>query len=171
MEKTSRNIEMGDARRLQAAAHALGQGTQPAHQGVNWSGDGLRTVAFGVGRIVVDLNDQTVRPSGHGRHTHPFYHPGLAAGVGGVHHHGEMGEFLDRQHGREIQRVAGKVSKVRMPRSQRITRSLPPAMMYSADMSHSSMVEERPRLSRSGLGGMAELLEQIKILCSGRPPG
>src|SRR5699024_2689341 len=42
-------------------------------------------------------------------------------------------------------------SKVRMPRSQRMTFSLPPAMIYSALMIHSSMVVHRPRLSRTGL--------------------
>ncbi len=43
------------------------------------------------------------------------------------------------------------VSKVRMPRSQRITRISPAAMMYSAAPSHSSTVEPAPRLSKTGL--------------------
>ena len=42
------------------------------------------------------------------------------------------------------------VSKVRMPRSQRITFSLPSAMMYSALITNSSSVLARPRLSRTG---------------------
>ena len=48
-----------------------------------------------------------------------------------------------------VLRVA--VSKVRMPRSQRITSRLPSLRMYSADISHSSIVAERPRLSSTGL--------------------
>ena len=43
-----------------------------------------------------------------------------------------------------------EVSKVRMPRSQSMTSGLPPARMYSAHMSHSSMVLPMPRLSRTG---------------------
>ena len=43
-----------------------------------------------------------------------------------------------------------QVSKVRIPRSQRITCSLPPAIMYSALISNSSRVLEKPRLSRTG---------------------
>ena len=42
------------------------------------------------------------------------------------------------------------VSKVRMPRSHRMTFSLPPARMYSALISHSSIVADRPRFSRMG---------------------
>ena len=42
------------------------------------------------------------------------------------------------------------VSKVRMPRSQRITRSSPAAITYSAAPSHSSTVEPAPRLRRTG---------------------
>ena len=45
-----------------------------------------------------------------------------------------------------VLRVA--VSNVRIPRSQRITSVLPPARMYSADSSHSSMVAEMPRFLR-----------------------
>ena len=41
-------------------------------------------------------------------------------------------------------------SNVRMPRSQKMTFSLPPAMMYSADMIHSSMVFASPRFRSTG---------------------
>ena len=37
-----------------------------------------------------------------------------------------------------------------MPRSQRMTFGLPAAMMYSALISHSLIVADRPRLSRIG---------------------
>ncbi len=47
-----------------------------------------------------------------------------------------------------VLRVAS--SKVRMPRSQRMTFGLPFARMYSAARSHSSMVEFMPRLSMIG---------------------
>src|SRR5690554_3643655 len=43
------------------------------------------------------------------------------------------------------------VSKVRMPRSHKTTLGLPALMMYSAAISHSSMVADRPRFSSTGL--------------------
>ena len=60
-------------------------------------------------------------------------------------------------------------SKVRMPRSQRITCSLPPAMIYSALMIHSSMVLHRPRLSRTGLCILPTALSSWKF-CILRAP-
>ena len=42
------------------------------------------------------------------------------------------------------------VSKVRMPRSQRMTWVLPPSSRYSAASSHSSTVAENPRLRSTG---------------------
>ena len=42
------------------------------------------------------------------------------------------------------------VSKVRMPRSQRISRCSPAAITYSAAPSHSSTVAPAPRLSSTG---------------------
>ena len=60
-------------------------------------------------------------------------------------------------------------SKVRMPRSQRMTFSLPPAMMYSALMSHSSMVLARPRLSSTGLFVLPRALSRSKF-CMLRAP-
>lgn len=42
-------------------------------------------------------------------------------------------------------------SKVRIPRSQSTTFSFPSATMYSAAISHSSMVAEKPRFNRTGL--------------------
>ena len=38
-----------------------------------------------------------------------------------------------------------------MPRSQSITSMLPPLSTYSAESSHSSIVDEMPRLSSTGL--------------------
>ena len=43
------------------------------------------------------------------------------------------------------------VSKVRIPRSHRITFGLPSLRMYSAAISSSSSVEDRPRLISVGL--------------------
>ena len=51
----------------------------------------------------------------------------------------------------EISRVfLVEVSKVRIPRSQRMTFSFPPAMMYSALIKSSSRVLARPRFKRMG---------------------
>ncbi len=43
------------------------------------------------------------------------------------------------------------VSKLRMPRSQRITSSFPSATTYSAASKSSSIVADRPRFSSTGL--------------------
>ncbi len=48
-----------------------------------------------------------------------------------------------------VKRVA--VSNVLMPRSHRITSRLPCDSTYSAASSHSSMVDDMPRLSSTGL--------------------
>ena len=60
-------------------------------------------------------------------------------------------------------------SKVRMPRSHRMTCSLPPAMIYSALMIHSSMVLHRPRLSSTGLCILPTALSSWKF-CMLRAP-
>ena len=56
------------------------------------------------------------------------------------------------------------VSKVRMPRSHRITWELPRATMYSAAISNSLMVALRPRLSMHGLAQLAHRLQQREVL-------
>ena len=64
-----------------------------------------------------------------------------------------------------VKRVA--VSNVRMPRSHRMTFSLPSIVMYSLAWSHSSMVAAMPRLNRTGLCDSAvtstDLLEQGEV--------
>ena len=67
----------------------------------------------------------------------------------------------------QVLRVA--VSKVRMPRSHRITLGLPWATTYSADISSSLMVELSPRFSRTGTAALAESLQQAKF-CILRAP-
>ena len=62
----------------------------------------------------------------------------------------------------QVLRVA--VSKVRMPRSQRITFGLPCATMYSADISSSLMVELMPRFSSTGRPQRAERFQQREVL-------
>ena len=61
-----------------------------------------------------------------------------------------------------VLRVDG--SKVRMPRSHRTTLGLPAARMYSAAISHSSIVADRPRLSSTGCRLLADRLEQHEVL-------
>ena len=60
-----------------------------------------------------------------------------------------------------VLRVAG--SKVRMPRSQSTTSRLPRWAMYSAAISHSSMVAVIPRLSSTGLPALADGLQQPEV--------
>ena len=52
-------------------------------------------------------------------------------------------------------------SKVRIPRSQRITFGFPALMMYSAARRNSSIVALIPRLSRTGLGCYPTALSRI----------
>jgi hypothetical protein len=62
------------------------------------------------------------------------------------------------------------VSNVRIPRSQRITSLFFPAeRMYSADWSHSSIVAESPRFSRTGLWICAHSFRRSKF-CMFRAP-
>ena len=55
------------------------------------------------------------------------------------------------------------------PRSQSMTLKLPPAMMYSAACSHSSMVAIMPRLSKTGLSTLPKALRSEKF-CMLREP-
>ena len=61
-----------------------------------------------------------------------------------------------------VLRVA--VSKVRMPRSHSTMSRLPRCAMYSAAISHSSMVACMPRLSITGLPHCADGLQQPEVL-------
>ncbi len=56
------------------------------------------------------------------------------------------------------------VSKVRMPRSHRITLGLPSAMMYSAAESSSSIEAAMPRLSRTGRSQRPTAAQQVEVL-------
>ena len=60
-------------------------------------------------------------------------------------------------------------AKVRIPRSQRITRWFPPAMMYSAAIKNSFKVAEKPRLSSTGLAAWPTALRRSKF-CMFRAP-
>ena len=60
-------------------------------------------------------------------------------------------------------------SKVRMPRSQRITCVLPPARMYSAESSHSSMVADMPRFRSTGWRTLPSSFSRSKF-CMLRAP-
>ena len=62
-----------------------------------------------------------------------------------------------------------KLSNVRMPRSHSITFMLPPARMYSADSSHSSIVAEMPRLSSTGVFEWPSSRSSVKF-CMLRAP-
>ena len=66
-----------------------------------------------------------------------------------------------------VLRVA--VSKVRIPRSQRITLGLPPAMMYSALINSSWTVEAKPRLRSTGLVVLPSCFNSSKF-CMLRAP-
>src|SRR5437773_11443001 len=60
-------------------------------------------------------------------------------------------------------------SKVLMPRSHSMTSRFPPAMMYSADSSHSWIVAERPRLSMTALRCFPSSFRRLKF-CMLRAP-
>ena len=54
----------------------------------------------------MDLDHQAVGPGGHRRLGQLGHHPGLAAGVAGVHHHGQVGHFVQHHHAGQVQGVA-----------------------------------------------------------------
>ena len=59
-------------------------------------------------------------------------------------------------------RVCG--SNVRMPRSHSTTSWLPATTMYSAAISHSSIVADSPRLSSTGMRVLADRAQQCEVL-------
>ena len=70
----------------------------------------------------------------------------------------------------EISRVLRvAVSRCGYPVLKRIICVLPEDMMYSALMSSSSMVLERPRFRRMGLSHFSQFLEHLEILHVARP--
>ena len=88
-----------------------------------------------------------------------------AGGVAGVDDHRQVAQSVEHRDGGRGPGCCGcTVSKVRMPRSHRITCSLPPAMMYSALISSSWRVLARPRLRRTGLRSWPSSLSSSKVL-------
>ena len=61
------------------------------------------------------------------------------------------------------------LAKVRTPLSHKITCEFPPSIIYSAAMSHSSMVAAIPRLSNTGLLARPAFLSKLKF-CMFRVP-
>ena len=104
-----------------------------------------------------------------------------------LHVHPELGNHLPRTQGRVLEALDGlgleistgtalrsrvlrvAVSKVRMPRSHRITCWLPPAMMYSAAARRSFTVALMPRFSSTGLSVRPSSLSSSKF-CMLRAP-
>ena len=107
------------------------------HEASKFWGEGLLAVAFGVGRVVVDLDDEAVGASGYGGQGQGLHHPVHAGGVGGPRSR-QVAHLLNGGDGGHIQSVAGVGLEGAHPRSQRITFSFPADMIYSADMIHSS---------------------------------
>ena len=70
----------------------------------------------------------------------------------GVDQHREVGELLDDRDSGDVEGISSAVSKVLMPRSTSTISWLPALKMYSAALSHSSMVAVSPRLSWTGFG-------------------
>ncbi len=69
-------------------------------------GEGLLAVAFGVGRVVVDLDDEAVGAGGHGGQGQGSTIQYMPA-AWGVHDHGQVAHLLDGGDGGHIQSVAG----------------------------------------------------------------
>ena len=78
-----------------------------AHQLVELVGrQALGAVALGLGGVVVHLDHQAVGTGGHSGLGQLRHHPGVAAGVAGVHHHGQVGHFVQHHHAREVEGIA-----------------------------------------------------------------
>ena len=78
-----------------------------AHQLVELVGrQALGAVALGLGGVVVHLDHEAVGPGGHSGLGQLGHHPGVAAGVAGVHHHGQVGHLVQHHHTREVEGVA-----------------------------------------------------------------
>ena len=57
--------------------------------------------------VVVDLDDQPVRPAGRGAQGHGGYQLVAACGVAGVHHHRQVAELVQDRDDGQIHGVAG----------------------------------------------------------------
>ncbi len=151
--------------RSHRAPHTGGNGLHSVHDdGKLVRSDGLRPIAQGMGRIVVDLDDQAVRPGGHGRHGHAFHHPGLAAGVGGVHHHRQVAQPLHCQDRREVQGVAGIGLKgTDAPLTQN---DVWIALAHNILRAHEPLLNGggQPPFQEDGLFGSAHLFQQVEVL-------
>ena len=110
------------------------------------------------------LDDEAVRPGGYRRQTHALHHPRLAAGVGGVHHHRQVGELLHRQHGGEVQGVAG----IGLKGADTPLAEDDPVVAPGHDVlgAHEPLLNGggQAPLEQDGLGGLAKLLEQVEVL-------
>jgi hypothetical protein len=151
---------------LQSPSHGFGHAAEAFDDLVELGGQKrLMPVGQGRGGVGMTFNDDPIgarRDGGFGHGNNVIPH---ADAVGGIHQNGQMRQRLSRTgtaFKSRVNRVA--VSKVRMPRSHSITFSLPLAMMYSAAISHSSMVVAIPRLNMAGLRVRPTSRREIVIL-------
>ena len=68
---------------------------------------GLGAIAQGMGRVVVDLDQQSVGTGGHGAHGQGIYQPALAGGMAGIDDDGQVGQLPQHGDAGQIQGVAG----------------------------------------------------------------
>ena len=152
------------------APHTPGDGLQLAHEGLELvGGDGLGAVTQGVLGVVVHLDDQPIRSGGHRRQGHTLHHPRPAAGVGGVYHHRQVGQLLDRQYRRQIQGVAGVGLKgADTPFAQDHLVVAPRHDVFRAHQPLLNGGGQAP-LEQDGLAGLAHLLQKVEVLHVARP--
>ena len=74
----------------------------------------------------------------------------LAGGVRRVDEHGQVGQVVHQRHRREVERVAGRRLERPDPALAQDDCEFPGRAMYSAAISHSSIVAPKPRLSITG---------------------
>src|SRR5262245_1184878 len=164
------SLPRGHGRQRQHAPEHRRDHAQLAHEPLELLGvQALRAVGERLLGVVVHLDEQPVRARGH---------PARAIGITlsrrpvpwlGSTRMGRWLSFLTTGIAEMSSVLRVAFSKVRMPRSHRITCVLPPARMYSAESSHSSIVAERPRLSSTGRRTLPSSLSRSKF-CMLRAP-
>ena len=111
---------------------------------------GLRAIADGFFGRGMHFHDQAVGADGYSSAGYRGDEAAFSGGVARVQNDGRCVNSFNAGMAAMSQVLRVAVSKVRMPRSQRITSGFPWATTYSADISNSFMVLLIPRFSRTG---------------------
>ena len=108
-------------------------------------------------------------PGGHGGQGQRLYQPADAGGMAGIYDDRQMGQLFQNWHCGNVKSVSGVGFVGADAPLTEDNLSLPPAIMYSALIRSSSMVEDRPLFRRIGLSSLPSSFNSSKF-CMFRAP-